>query len=61
MVAAFSEASLSSSRSRSAGVVSRTALRRRENGCRSGTRERFGWTPTHPTLAEDLAAGAYTA
>jgi nucleoside-diphosphate-sugar epimerase len=25
------------------------------------TRERFGWTPTHPTLAEDLAAGAYTA
>lgn len=23
------------------------------------TRERLGWTPTHPTLAEDLAAGAY--
>lgn len=24
------------------------------------TRERLGWVPTHPTLAEDLAAGAYT-
>jgi nucleoside-diphosphate-sugar epimerase len=24
------------------------------------TRERFGWTPTHPTLLEDIAAGAYT-
>ncbi len=24
------------------------------------TRERFGWEPTHPTLAEDIAAGAYT-
>jgi len=24
------------------------------------TRERFGWVPTHPTLAEDIAAGAYT-
>jgi nucleoside-diphosphate-sugar epimerase len=22
--------------------------------------ERFGWTPTHPTLAQDIAAGAYT-
>jgi nucleoside-diphosphate-sugar epimerase len=25
------------------------------------TRERFGWTPTQPTLLEDLASGAYTA
>jgi nucleoside-diphosphate-sugar epimerase len=25
------------------------------------TRERFGWAPTHPTLLEDLRAGAYTA
>ncbi|MGC3992710.1 MAG: SDR family oxidoreductase [Propionicimonas sp.] len=24
------------------------------------TRQRFGWEPTHATLAEDLAAGAYT-
>lgn len=24
------------------------------------TRERLGWVPTHPGLAEDLAAGAYT-
>ncbi|HEY3339127.1 MAG TPA: NAD-dependent epimerase/dehydratase family protein [Propionicimonas sp.] len=24
------------------------------------TRERFGWEPTHPSLAEDIAAGAYT-
>ncbi|MBN9183795.1 MAG: 3-beta hydroxysteroid dehydrogenase, partial [Microbacterium sp.] len=24
------------------------------------TRERFGWNPTHPTLLEDIAAGAYT-
>ena len=24
------------------------------------TRERFGWTPTHPTLLEDIASGAYT-
>ncbi|MDA0182358.1 SDR family oxidoreductase [Solirubrobacter phytolaccae] len=24
------------------------------------TRERFGWEPTHPTLLEDLDAGAYT-
>ena len=24
------------------------------------TRELLGWVPTHPTLAEDLAAGAYT-
>jgi nucleoside-diphosphate-sugar epimerase len=24
------------------------------------TRERFGWTPTYPTLAQDIAAGAYT-
>jgi nucleoside-diphosphate-sugar epimerase len=24
------------------------------------TRERFGWTPTHPTLLEDLDAGHYT-
>jgi nucleoside-diphosphate-sugar epimerase len=23
------------------------------------TRERFGWTPTHPTLLEDIASGAY--
>ncbi len=23
------------------------------------TRERFGWTPTGPTLLEDIAAGAY--
>lgn len=25
----------------------------------AATRERFGWTPTHPTLAQDIAAGAY--
>jgi nucleoside-diphosphate-sugar epimerase len=25
------------------------------------TRQRFGWTPTHPTLLEDIAAGAYPA
>ena len=25
------------------------------------TRERFDWTPTHPTLLEDIASGAYTA
>ncbi len=24
------------------------------------TRQRLGWAPTHPSLAEDLAAGAYT-
>ena len=24
------------------------------------TRERLGWLPTHPTLAEDISAGAYT-
>ncbi len=24
------------------------------------TRERLGWEPTHPTLVEDIAAGAYT-
>jgi nucleoside-diphosphate-sugar epimerase len=24
------------------------------------TRERFGWTPTRPTLLEDIAAGAYS-
>lgn len=24
------------------------------------TRDRLGWAPTHPTLAEDIAAGAYT-
>ncbi|SEC07990.1 Nucleoside-diphosphate-sugar epimerase [Nocardioides exalbidus] len=24
------------------------------------TRERFDWTPTHPTLLEDIASGAYT-
>jgi hypothetical protein len=24
------------------------------------TRQLLGWTPTHPTLAEDLAAGYYT-
>lgn len=24
------------------------------------TRQRLGWSPTHPTLAEDLASGAYT-
>jgi nucleoside-diphosphate-sugar epimerase len=24
------------------------------------TRERLGWVPTYPTLAEDIAAGAYT-
>jgi len=23
------------------------------------TRERFGWTPTHPTLLDDIAAGGY--
>lgn len=23
------------------------------------TRERYGWTPTHPTLLEDIAAGVY--
>ena len=27
----------------------------------AATRERFGWTPTHPTLLEDLEAGYYFA
>lgn len=27
----------------------------------AATRERFDWTPTHPTLLEDIASGAYTA
>jgi hypothetical protein len=25
------------------------------------TRERLGWTPTHATLVEDIAAGGYSA
>ena len=29
-------------------------------GSSASTRERFGWTPTGPTLLEDIAAGAYT-
>ena len=27
----------------------------------AATREAFGWSPTHPTLLEDLDAGYYTA